>query len=75
MPERARARAALTPRQLEILGLVANGLSTTDIAAQLGITPGTVKAHLTMIYSRLGAKNRVQATRYYLDHHASRSQD
>jgi DNA-binding CsgD family transcriptional regulator len=68
MPKRAHARDALTPRQLEILGLVASGLSTADIAAGLGIAQGTVKAHLTMIYSRLGIKNRVQATRYYLDH-------
>jgi DNA-binding NarL/FixJ family response regulator len=67
-PERAHARAALTPRQLEILGLVAAGLSTRDIAARLGIAQGTVKAHLTMIYSRLGVTNRVQATRHYLEH-------
>lgn len=60
-------RRPLTPRQREILGLVASGLSTAEIAARLGITPGTVKAHLTMIYSRIGVKNRVQATRYYLD--------
>jgi DNA-binding CsgD family transcriptional regulator len=60
--------AALTPRQQEILALVASGLSTPDVAARLGITPGTVKTHLTSIYKLIGARNRVQATRYYLDH-------
>lgn len=59
----------LTPRQREILALVANGLSTPQIATQLGITPGTVKTHLTSIYKTIGVQNRVQATRYYLDHH------
>jgi DNA-binding CsgD family transcriptional regulator len=47
---------------------VASGLSSLDIAARLGITPGTVKTHLTTIYKVIGVRNRVQATRYYLDH-------
>jgi DNA-binding NarL/FixJ family response regulator len=63
-----RTGEVLTPRQREILALVARGLSSPDIAAQLGISPGTVKAHLTAIYRTIGARNRVQATRYYLDH-------
>jgi DNA-binding CsgD family transcriptional regulator len=64
---------ALTPRQREILALVARGLPTSDIADELGITPGTVKTHLTMIYKVTGVRNRVQATRYYLDHIATSS--
>jgi DNA-binding CsgD family transcriptional regulator len=64
----AREGGALTPRQREILALVASGLSTTDVAAQLGISPGTVKTHLTMIYKAIRVRNRVQAARYYLDH-------
>lgn len=62
----------LTPRQLEILALVASGLSTADVAKRLGIRPGTVKTHLTTIYKLIDAENRVQATRYYLDHLAPR---
>jgi DNA-binding CsgD family transcriptional regulator len=58
----------LTHRETEILALLAAGHSTPDIAAQLGISPGTVKSHLTNIYKKIGAKNRVQAARYYLDH-------
>jgi DNA-binding CsgD family transcriptional regulator len=73
-PARARDGDALTPRQLEILALVASGLSTPDVARQLQITPATVKTHLTTIYKIIGVRNRVQATRYYLDHHAPRSE-
>jgi DNA-binding CsgD family transcriptional regulator len=58
----------LTPRQVEILALVADGLSTREIAQRLGITPGTIKTHLTTTYKLLGVQNRVQAARYYLDH-------
>jgi DNA-binding NarL/FixJ family response regulator len=65
---------ALTPRQREILALVANGDSTPDVAARLGISPGTVKTHLTAIYRTIGVRNRVQATRFYLDH-VARSSD
>ena len=70
----AHRSGALSPRHREILALVARGLSSPDIAAQLGITPGTVKTHLTMIYKTIGVRNRVQATRYYLDHLAPRSE-
>jgi DNA-binding CsgD family transcriptional regulator len=70
----AHRTGALSPRQREILGLVASGLSTADVASQLGITPGTVKTHLTMIYKTIHVRNRVQATRYYLDHIAPSSE-
>jgi DNA-binding CsgD family transcriptional regulator len=57
----------LTARELEVLALVAAGMSTPDIARELGISPGTVKTHLTSTYRKLGVRNRVQAVRYYLD--------
>ena len=60
--------APLTAREQEILSLLASGLSTREIATELAIAPGTVKAHLTSVYKKIGAKNRVQAARYYLDH-------
>jgi DNA-binding CsgD family transcriptional regulator len=63
----------LTRRELEILALLSAGHSTPDIARQLGISPGTVKTHLTSVYKKIGAKNRVQAARYYLDHLAPES--
>jgi DNA-binding CsgD family transcriptional regulator len=65
---RAHKGEPLTPRELEVLALLAAGNTTVDIARQLGITPGTVKTHLTSVYKKIGASNRVQAARYYLDH-------
>jgi DNA-binding CsgD family transcriptional regulator len=58
----------LTAREREVLALLAAGHTTADIAAQLGVAPGTVKTHLTSVYKKIGSKNRVQAARYYLDH-------
>ncbi|MDX1746468.1 MAG: response regulator transcription factor, partial [Halobacteriales archaeon] len=51
----------LTPRQSEVLGLVASGLENKQIARRLGIAEGTVKSHLRVVYSRLGATGRAEA--------------
>jgi ATP/maltotriose-dependent transcriptional regulator MalT len=51
----------LTERELEVLRLIAAGLSNQAMAAELFITVGTVKRHLTNIYGKLGVSNRVQA--------------
>lgn len=51
----------LTPRQHEILRLMARGLSSPDIAAALGIRPATVRLHIRHILRRLGAATRTQA--------------
>jgi DNA-binding CsgD family transcriptional regulator len=66
---RAQKGDPLTPREQEILALLANGMSTPEIADKLGIRPATVKTHLTSVYRKTGAQNRVQAARHYLDHH------
>jgi ATP/maltotriose-dependent transcriptional regulator MalT len=51
----------LTPREVEVLRLIAEGLSNPAIAERLIISVGTVKAHTASIYSKLGTNNRVQA--------------
>jgi DNA-binding NarL/FixJ family response regulator len=53
--------AVLSPRELEVLGLVGAGLSNAEIAARLYLVEGTVKAYVSAILQRLAVKNRVQA--------------
>lgn len=60
--------AGLTPRQYEVLLLVAEGLSNAQIAERLAISTATVKAHLTAIYRKLGVSRRTAAIRYMIDH-------
>lgn len=57
----------LTTRELEVLRLVAQGLSDQLVAERLVISPRTVNAHLTSIYNKLGVNSRVEATRYALE--------
>ena len=59
----APAAEALTPREIEVLELVAEGLSNKAVAARLGISDQTVKFHLTSISGKLGALNRTDAVR------------
>jgi len=51
----------LTPRELEVLGLVREGLANKQIARRLGITERTVKAHLTSIFATIGVTDRTSA--------------
>lgn len=57
----------LTAREIEVLHWLSMGLSNKEIAAKLVVTEGTVKIHLNRIYSKLGAKGRVEAIRK-MDH-------
>ena len=61
-------RDELTARQIEILRLVAQGLSDAQIAEQLIISPRTVNTHLTTIYQKIGVTSRAAATRYAFEH-------
>jgi DNA-binding NarL/FixJ family response regulator len=54
-------QAALTPREVEVLGLVAEGLANKEIAARLGTASGTVKMHIQNVLGKLGAADRTHA--------------
>jgi DNA-binding NarL/FixJ family response regulator len=52
---------ALTPREIDVLALVARGFGNKEVGDMLGTAPGTVKAHVQSILSKLGAKDRTHA--------------
>ncbi len=58
----------LTAREVEVLRLLAQGLTDTQIAEQLIISPRTVNNHLTSIYSKIQVSSRSAATRYAIEH-------
>src|SRR5262249_3612649 len=62
--------SALTPRQIEVLALAARGDCNKMIARQLNISEGTVKLHLTSIYTTLKVRSRSQATNIAMRHPA-----
>jgi DNA-binding CsgD family transcriptional regulator len=51
-----------------VLGLVAGGMTSAQIAKELFLSPRTVDTHLTSIYQKIGVSSRVAATRFALDH-------
>ncbi len=60
--------AGLTTREVEVLRLVANGLTVIQVAEQLVVSPRTVSTHLTSIYNKLGVNSRSAATRFAVEH-------
>jgi DNA-binding NarL/FixJ family response regulator len=60
----------LTKREMEILGLVAQGYSNIRVAGLLWVTEQTVKFHLSNIYRKLEVANRTEATRWWVEHEA-----
>lgn len=59
----------LTAREVEVLRVVAQGLTNAQVAERLVISPRTVDTHLTSIYSKIGVSSRTAATRYAIEHH------
>jgi len=60
--------AGLTAREVEVLRLLADGLTDLQIAEKLVLSPRTVHAHISSIYSKLGVTSRSAATRYAMEH-------
>ena len=58
----------LTAREVEVLALIADGLSNTEIAAQLFVSMATVKTHINNLFAKIGVRDRAQAVRYALRH-------
>ena len=61
--------AGLSAREVEVLRLVARGLTDAQIAEQMVISPRTVNWHLTSIFSKIQVSSRSAATRYAMEHH------
>jgi len=59
--ERRVRQLGITPRELEILGLISTGLSNREIAGRLFVSENTVKTHSSRLFDKLGAKRRTQA--------------
>jgi DNA-binding CsgD family transcriptional regulator len=64
----ASAPAGLSRRELDVLRLVARGLTNAEIAIALYISPRTVEQHLRRIYFKIDARSRSAATRYAIEH-------
>lgn len=69
---RARKRrsgpAGLTPREIEVLALIARGASTRQVAQRLSITPKTAETHIERIYAKTGVSTRSTATLFAMQH-------
>jgi two-component system, NarL family, nitrate/nitrite response regulator NarL len=63
-----RLAAFLTPRELECLALLAQGLDTTGMAGQLGISPATVRTHVQALLAKLGVHSRLEAASIAMRH-------
>ena len=67
-PGLATLPGGLTPREAEVLQLIAAGMSNGEIAAHLVVSEGTVKSHINHLLAKIGARDRAQAVSYAYQH-------
>jgi len=65
---RAAGPAGLSERECEVLGLLARGLATKQVARRLGISPKTCDHHIQRLYGKAGVSTRAGATMFALEH-------
>lgn len=68
LPPRRTNPDGLTAREIEVLALMADGLSNPEIATRLYIGQTTVKTHINNSFAKIGARNRTEAVRYAYQH-------
>jgi HD-GYP domain-containing protein (c-di-GMP phosphodiesterase class II) len=66
--KRRSGPAGLTPREIEVLALIARGASTRQVARRLSITPKTAETHIERLYAKTGASTRSTATLFAMQH-------
>jgi HD-GYP domain-containing protein (c-di-GMP phosphodiesterase class II)/DNA-binding CsgD family transcriptional regulator len=68
LPELPARPAGLSERECEVLGLIARGMATKQVARQLGISPKTCDHHIQRVYRKIGLSTRAGATLFALEH-------
>ncbi|MER8186238.1 response regulator transcription factor [Kitasatospora sp. NPDC094015] len=71
--DRAALPDGLTAREAEVLALIADGLSNTEIARELYVSPATVKTHINNLFAKTAVRDRAQAVAYAFRHGIRRS--
>jgi DNA-binding CsgD family transcriptional regulator/tetratricopeptide (TPR) repeat protein len=67
-PSTSGPPAGLSPREIEVLRLVATGMTNVQVAETLFLSPRTVQRHLNSVYHKIGVSSRTAATRFALEH-------
>jgi DNA-binding NarL/FixJ family response regulator len=68
LPQRTTWPAGLTNREVEVLRLIARGLSHREVAQRLTITPKTAEHHIEHIYNKIGVSARASAALFAMEH-------